>query len=55
VVKVKIEPKTQWVVEVIGAGGRVDLRLGEFPMYRDGLYRSLTWSPEREAKVAGKK
>ncbi len=65
VVKVKVETKTKWIVEVIGAGGRVDLKLGEYPTYRDALYRSLTWSREhpkdlrltreREVPVVGKK
>ena len=65
VVKVKVEVKTKWVVEVIGSEGRVDLVLGEFPTYRDALYRSLTWSrehpddlrlpTEREVTVDGKK
>jgi hypothetical protein len=65
VVKVKVELKTRWVVEVIGSGGQVDLDLGEFPTYRDALYRSLLWSREhpndlrltreREVPVAGKK
>jgi hypothetical protein len=44
VVRFKVEPKTKWVVEVIGEGGRVDRALGEYPTYRDALYRSLTRS-----------
>jgi hypothetical protein len=40
----RVEPKTKWVVEVIGHGGRVDRVLGEYPTYRDALYGSLTWS-----------
>jgi hypothetical protein len=65
VVRLKVEPKTKWVVEVIGHGGRVDLVLGEYPTYRDALYRSLAWSRahpkdlrltrEREVKVSGTK
>jgi hypothetical protein len=65
VVKVKMEPKTRWVVEVIGGGGKVDLKLGEYPTYRDALYRSLPWSRahpddlrlprEREVPVAPSK
>jgi hypothetical protein len=56
-------PKTKWVSEVIGSGGRVDLVLGEFPTYQDASYCSLDWSEshpddlrltrEREVKLSG--
>lgn len=37
-------PKTKWIVEVIGMGGRVDLKLGEFWSYSDALVCSTAWS-----------
>jgi murein DD-endopeptidase MepM/ murein hydrolase activator NlpD len=40
----KAEPKSKWVVEVIGMGGVVDLYLGEFPTYKDAQYRSQQWN-----------
>lgn len=62
VVNPKAQPASKWVVEVIGAGGRIDEVLGEFPTYRDASYCSLRWSEdhpddlrltrEREVKVA---
>jgi murein DD-endopeptidase MepM/ murein hydrolase activator NlpD len=33
------KPKTKWISEVIGGGGRIDLVLGEFPTYQDALHR----------------
>jgi Peptidase family M23 len=58
-------PATKWISEVIGAGGRVDLVLGEFPTYQDALHRSMAWSwsrpddlrltREREVPLAGEK
>ncbi|MCA9227995.1 MAG: M23 family metallopeptidase [Planctomycetales bacterium] len=46
VVKFNQRPKSKWVVEVIGMGGRVDMKLGEFPTYGDALYCGLTWMNE---------
>jgi murein DD-endopeptidase MepM/ murein hydrolase activator NlpD len=43
-VSAKAEPETKWVVEVIGEGGRVDLKLGEFPTYKSAIYCSQLWS-----------
>jgi murein DD-endopeptidase MepM/ murein hydrolase activator NlpD len=37
-------PKTRWVSEVIGGGGKIDLVLGEFPTYQDASHCSLDWS-----------
>jgi hypothetical protein len=37
-------PKTRWIVDVIGTGGRVDLTLGEFWSYPEALVCSLAWS-----------
>jgi murein DD-endopeptidase MepM/ murein hydrolase activator NlpD len=34
-------PKTKWIVEIIGMGGRVDLTLGEFWSYSEALVCSL--------------
>jgi murein DD-endopeptidase MepM/ murein hydrolase activator NlpD len=58
------KPKTRWVSEVIGGGGKVDLVLGEFPTYRDASHCSLDWSVshpddlrltrEREVPLAGR-
>lgn len=58
-------PRTKWISEVIGGGGRIDLVLGEFPTYRDASLCSLDWSTshpddlrltrEREVPLAGDK
>jgi murein DD-endopeptidase MepM/ murein hydrolase activator NlpD len=59
----KAEPKTKWVSQVIGGGGKVVLVLGEFPTYTDASRCSLEWSEahpddlrltrEIEVKIAG--
>ncbi len=64
-VSANAEPPTKWVVEVIGEGGRVDLKLGEFPTYKSAIYCSQLWSDahpndlrltrEREVTVRGGK
>jgi murein DD-endopeptidase MepM/ murein hydrolase activator NlpD len=56
-------PKTKWVSEVIGGGGKVQIVLGEFPTYPDAFHCSIAWSKahpddlrltrEREIKLAG--
>jgi len=57
-------PRTKWVSEVIGGGGKVQIVLGEFPTYRDASHCSLDWSlshpddlrltREREVKLEGR-
>jgi murein DD-endopeptidase MepM/ murein hydrolase activator NlpD len=37
-------PKTKWVSEVIGGGGKVQIVLGEFPTYPDAFHCSIAWS-----------
>ncbi len=46
VVKPGVAPKSVWIVEVIGKGGRIDLVLGQVPTYRDAVYCSLKWSQQ---------
>jgi murein DD-endopeptidase MepM/ murein hydrolase activator NlpD len=36
-------PESKWIVEVIGAGGKVDLVLGEFYDYQSASRCSVTW------------
>ena len=43
VVKCNRIPKSKWVVELIGGGGRVDAVLGEFYTLRDAWYCSSKW------------
>lgn len=64
-VAARVEPASKWVVEVIGMGGRVDLKLGEFPTYRSAQYCAQQWSDahpkdlrltrEREVPLGGAK
>jgi murein DD-endopeptidase MepM/ murein hydrolase activator NlpD len=45
-VRSKVEPKSKWVVEVIGGGGKVHQTLGEFYSYNDAFHCSIRWSQD---------
>lgn len=47
VVKACVAPKSKWIVEVIGQGGRVDLTLGEFYTHESATRCAVTWSESR--------
>jgi murein DD-endopeptidase MepM/ murein hydrolase activator NlpD len=43
-VSAPVEPEVKWVVEVIGMGGRIDQKLGEFYTYKSASYCEQQWS-----------